>query len=187
MPRNTFTALEPVTLPMEASAYWSWIAATLLAKVSGQTKERGHWVFSVDNSWKVLGNNNQKCSISLVCWCDRWRSSLGATSSALKPLIAEVSVIDHMAMCNSLMRNMWTCCWLMGITLDTKVPSSCTCAAVSLVCRAVRHLSTQNCWGTAKRTWEIINLPSGLYWPKSTINLTWLNKCPFGLDLATKV
>lgn len=34
MPRKTLTALEPVTLPMDASAYWSWIAATLLAKVS---------------------------------------------------------------------------------------------------------------------------------------------------------
>lgn len=35
MPRKTLTALEPVTLPMEASAYWSWMAATLLANVSG--------------------------------------------------------------------------------------------------------------------------------------------------------
>lgn len=34
MPRKTLTALEPVTLPMEASAYWSWMAATLLANVS---------------------------------------------------------------------------------------------------------------------------------------------------------
>lgn len=43
MPRKTLTALEPVTLPMEASAYWSWMAATLLAKVSrceeGKQKE----------------------------------------------------------------------------------------------------------------------------------------------------
>lgn len=35
MPRKTLTALEPVTLPIDASAYWSWIAATLLANVSG--------------------------------------------------------------------------------------------------------------------------------------------------------
>lgn len=35
IPRKTFTALLPVTLPMEASAYWSWVAATLLANVSG--------------------------------------------------------------------------------------------------------------------------------------------------------
>lgn len=35
IPRKTLTALEPVTLPMDASAYWSWIAATLLANVSG--------------------------------------------------------------------------------------------------------------------------------------------------------
>lgn len=34
MPRKTLTALEPVTFPMEASAYWSWMAATLLANVS---------------------------------------------------------------------------------------------------------------------------------------------------------
>ncbi|KAF3850389.1 hypothetical protein F7725_012161, partial [Dissostichus mawsoni] len=32
IPRNTLTALLPVTLPMEASAYWSWMADTLLAK-----------------------------------------------------------------------------------------------------------------------------------------------------------
>lgn len=35
MPKKTLTALEPVTLPIDASAYWSWIAATLLANVSG--------------------------------------------------------------------------------------------------------------------------------------------------------
>lgn len=40
MPRKTLTALLPVTLPMEASAYWSWMAATLLAKVSVQRKDR---------------------------------------------------------------------------------------------------------------------------------------------------
>lgn len=34
MPRKTFTALLPVTFPMDASAYWSCVAATLLAKVS---------------------------------------------------------------------------------------------------------------------------------------------------------
>lgn len=34
MPRNTFTAFDPVTLPTDASAYLSCIAATLLAKVS---------------------------------------------------------------------------------------------------------------------------------------------------------
>lgn len=34
MPRKTLTALDPVTLPMDASAYWSWMAATLLANVS---------------------------------------------------------------------------------------------------------------------------------------------------------
>jgi hypothetical protein len=33
-PRKTLTALEPVTLPTEASAVSSWIAAVLLANVS---------------------------------------------------------------------------------------------------------------------------------------------------------
>lgn len=71
MPRNTFTALDPVTLPMEASAYWSWMAATLLAKVSGQTEERGASSFlsmqcSEDTSWKVLGNITRQCYISLM-------------------------------------------------------------------------------------------------------------------------
>lgn len=40
IPRKTLTALEPVTLPMEASAYWSWMAATLLAKVSEENRKR---------------------------------------------------------------------------------------------------------------------------------------------------
>jgi len=35
MPRKTLTALLPVTLLMEASAYTSWMAAALLANVSG--------------------------------------------------------------------------------------------------------------------------------------------------------
>ena len=34
IPRKTLTALLPVTLPMDASAYLSWTAATLLANVS---------------------------------------------------------------------------------------------------------------------------------------------------------
>lgn len=34
MPKKTFTAFEPVTLPTELSAYLSLIAATLLANVS---------------------------------------------------------------------------------------------------------------------------------------------------------
>lgn len=36
IPKNTLTALLPVTFPTHASAYWSWVAATLLAKVSGK-------------------------------------------------------------------------------------------------------------------------------------------------------
>lgn len=40
IPRKTLTALEPVTLPMDASAYWSCMAATLLAKVSVQREEQ---------------------------------------------------------------------------------------------------------------------------------------------------
>ena len=34
IPRKTFTAFEPVTLPTDASAVSSWTAATLLANVS---------------------------------------------------------------------------------------------------------------------------------------------------------
>ena len=41
IPRKTFTALLPVTLPMDASAYWSWVAATLLANVSVEEEEKG--------------------------------------------------------------------------------------------------------------------------------------------------
>ena len=40
MPRKTFTALLPVTLPMDASAYWSWVAATLLANVSEEEEKK---------------------------------------------------------------------------------------------------------------------------------------------------
>ena len=36
MPRKTLTAFEPVTLPIDASAYWSPMAATLLANVSAK-------------------------------------------------------------------------------------------------------------------------------------------------------
>lgn len=40
MPKKTFTALLPVTFPMEASAYWSCVAATLLANVSARGRQR---------------------------------------------------------------------------------------------------------------------------------------------------
>lgn len=40
IPRKTFTALLPVTLPMDASAYWSWVAATLLANVSVEEEKK---------------------------------------------------------------------------------------------------------------------------------------------------
>jgi hypothetical protein len=35
-PKNTFTELEPVTLPTAESAYYDDLAATILAKVSGR-------------------------------------------------------------------------------------------------------------------------------------------------------
>lgn len=35
-PKNTFTELEPVTLPTAESAYWDDLAAVILAKVSGR-------------------------------------------------------------------------------------------------------------------------------------------------------
>lgn len=46
-PRNTLTELEPVMLPMAASALSSLMAATLLAKVSGNEVPRatsGRWL-----------------------------------------------------------------------------------------------------------------------------------------------
>lgn len=90
MPRNTFTALDPVTLPMEASAYWSWMAATLLAKVSGQTEERRASRFAVLNRYFLESAWQYHPAVlhfSYVRLCDRRGSSLGATFSALKPLI----------------------------------------------------------------------------------------------------
>lgn len=50
MPRNTFTALLPVTLQMEESAYLSPIAATLLAKVSSQNQQT---ITGRDSSQKI--------------------------------------------------------------------------------------------------------------------------------------
>lgn len=46
IPRKTLTALLPVTFPMEASAYVSWTADTLLAKVSVEKEVR---MFTKDN------------------------------------------------------------------------------------------------------------------------------------------
>lgn len=43
MPRKTLTALLPVTLPMEASAYTSWMAAALLANVSEKRQTDKSW------------------------------------------------------------------------------------------------------------------------------------------------
>ena len=39
IPRNTLTALLPVTIPMDESAYLSFCAATLLAKVSNKIQQ----------------------------------------------------------------------------------------------------------------------------------------------------
>ena len=49
IPKKTFTAFEPVTLPTELSAYLSFIAATLLANVS-----------SFLNEWMIISHYNQK-------------------------------------------------------------------------------------------------------------------------------
>lgn len=56
IPRKTFTALLPVTLPIDASAYWSWVAATLLANVSAEKEQK---TMTLNSSFKdvfgVLG------------------------------------------------------------------------------------------------------------------------------------
>ena len=43
MPRNTFTLLLPVMLPILASAFSSWAAAAIEAKVSGRLWLGGSW------------------------------------------------------------------------------------------------------------------------------------------------
>lgn len=116
MPRNTLTALEPVTLPMEASAYWSWIAATLLAKVSGQTKKSSVKAalsgYFLDSPWRyypaVLPFS------SLHSW--QMKKQPWSYLSLIKPLMVWVNVTDQIW-------NMSTCYGLMGIT-QAKVPSS---------------------------------------------------------------
>lgn len=69
MPRNTFTALLPVTLPTEASAYLSWIAATLLANVSNvwmneyeidSRKMENIWAISVREQAKNHSTKKEK-------------------------------------------------------------------------------------------------------------------------------
>lgn len=50
MPRKTLTALLPVTLPTDESAYGSLMAATLLANVSEISK-------AVGNAWILLNNS----------------------------------------------------------------------------------------------------------------------------------
>lgn len=49
IPRKTLTALLPVTLPTLASAYLSWMAATLLAKVSVEGKGGNKWRYQFCN------------------------------------------------------------------------------------------------------------------------------------------
>ena len=46
-PRNTFTELLPVTLPIELSAVFSWVAACLLANKSGRLVPRATNVMAV--------------------------------------------------------------------------------------------------------------------------------------------
>ena len=46
-PKNTFTELEPVTFPTAASAYFSYWAACILAKVSGNEVPRATKVIAV--------------------------------------------------------------------------------------------------------------------------------------------
>ena len=46
-PRKTFTEFEPVTLPTDASAVGSWVAANIEAKVSGREVPRATNVMAV--------------------------------------------------------------------------------------------------------------------------------------------
>lgn len=81
MPRKTLTALLPVTLPMEASAYTSWMAAALLANVSGKgqrqmgadgrLKSRGptfeYVQKAADDSWLSPGTRNALGGYPKLC------------------------------------------------------------------------------------------------------------------------
>lgn len=50
-PRKTFTELDPVTLPTDASAFSSWVAASIEAKVSGSDVPRATKVMAVTDGW----------------------------------------------------------------------------------------------------------------------------------------
>ena len=51
-PKNTFTELDPVTFPMELSAYFSCVAACLEANRSGKLVPRATKVIAVTESFK---------------------------------------------------------------------------------------------------------------------------------------
>ena len=67
MPRKTFTALLPVTLPMDASAYWSWVAATLLANVSEEEEEKDNERLALYRGLWSAGS----------CSCVLWNQAFG--------------------------------------------------------------------------------------------------------------
>jgi len=54
IPRKTLTALLPVTLPIDESAYWSLMAATLLANVSGRLVPRATNEIAVTASFRPI-------------------------------------------------------------------------------------------------------------------------------------
>lgn len=54
MPRNTLTAFDPVTLPIDESAYWSFTAATLDANVSGSDVPSATKVIAVTASFSPM-------------------------------------------------------------------------------------------------------------------------------------
>ena len=65
-PRNTFTELLPVTLPIDASAYFSLVAATLLAKRSGRLVPRATNVNAVTSFFKPTRQPNTEARSPMI-------------------------------------------------------------------------------------------------------------------------
>lgn len=106
IPRKTFTALLPVTLPTLASAYLSCMAATLLANVSDAGKEIEEEIKSILKSCKVAKLNERRCRHSPGMLVPRATNTMAVTESlipsvhpkcdATSPITAVTTPIEKM-------------------------------------------------------------------------------------------
>ena len=65
-PRKTFTEFEPVTLPTDASAVGSWVAANIEAKVSGSDVPRATKVMAVTDGLIKRTHPNKSANSPMI-------------------------------------------------------------------------------------------------------------------------